>query len=137
MSDPFPHCEALVREADKDRFLATLFAPAKYRRPLFALYAFNVEIARVREQAKQPMPGEIRLQWWRDVFGAGRHGEARANPVAAALLETVVRYRLPPGAFTELIDARAFDVYDEPMGSLGELDAYASKTSSSLIAPAA
>jgi 15-cis-phytoene synthase len=121
MSDPFSHCEALVREADKDRFLATLFAPAKYRRPLFALYAFNVEVAR------------IRLQWWRDVFGGTGQGEARANPVAAALLETVVRYRLRPRVFSELIDARAFDLYDEPMGSLGELDAYATKTSSALI----
>jgi phytoene synthase len=133
MADPFPHCEALVREADKDRFLATLFAPAKYRRPLFALYAFNVEIARIREQARQPMPGEIRLQWWRDVFGGAGQGEARANPVAAALLETVVRYRLPPRAFAELIDARAFDLYDEPMASFDELDAYATKTSSVLI----
>ena len=131
--DPFPHCEALVREADKDRFLATLFAPAKYRRPLFALYAFNVEVARIREQAHQPMPGEIRLQWWRDVFGGIGQGEARANPVAAALLETAVRYRLPPRGFTELIDARAFDLYDEPMGSFLELDGYATKTSSSLI----
>jgi phytoene synthase len=133
MSDPFPHCEALVREADKDRFLATLFAPAKYRRPLFALYAFNVEVARVREHARQPMPGEIRLQWWRDAFGGAGQGQARANPVAAALLETVVRYRLPPRAFTDLIDARAFDLYDEPMGSFGELDAYGTKTSSALI----
>jgi phytoene synthase len=133
MSDPFPHCEALVREADKDRFLATLFAPAKYRRPLFALYAFNLEVARIREQARQPMPGEIRLQWWRDVFGGAGQGEARANPIAAALLETVVRYRLPPRAFIELIDARAFDLYNEPMGSFDELDAYATKTSSALI----
>jgi len=137
MSDPFLHCEALVREADKDRFLATLFAPAKYRRPLFALYAFNVEVARIREQVRQPMPGEIRLQWWRDIFYGAGQGEARSNPVAAALLETVVRYRLPPRAFSELIDARAFDLYDEPMGSFGELDAYATMTSSALIELAA
>jgi phytoene synthase len=137
MSDPFPHCEALVREADKDRFLATLFAPAKYRRPLFALYAFNIEVARVREQAREPMPGEIRLQWWRDVFGGTGSGEARANPVAAALLDTVVRYRLPPQAFTDLIDARTFDLYDDPMGSIEELDGYAGKTASAVIALAA
>ena len=36
MPDPFDHCEQLVRMADKDRFLATLFAPEKYRRALFA-----------------------------------------------------------------------------------------------------
>jgi phytoene synthase len=137
MTDAFTHCETLVREADKDRFLATLFAPAKYRRSLFALYAFNVEIARVREQAREPMPGEIRLQWWRDVFSGTGQGEARANPVAAALLDTVVRYRLPPRAFTDLIDARTFDLYDDPIGSLDELDGYASKTSSAVIALAA
>jgi phytoene synthase len=137
MTDPFPHCEALVREADKDRFLATLFAPAKYRRPLFALYAFNVEVARVREQAREPMPGEIRLQWWRDVFAGSGQGEVRANPVAAALLDTVVRYRLPPAVFTDLIDARTFDLYDDPMGSRDELDGYATKTSSALIELAA
>lgn len=137
MPDAFVHCEALVREADKDRFLATLFAPAKHRRPLFALYAFNVEVARVRGAARAPLPGEMRLQWWRDVFAGAGQGEARAHPVAAALLDTVVRYRLPPQVLADLIDARAFDLYDDPMGSLAELDGYAAKTSSALMALAA
>ncbi len=137
MPDAFTHCEALVREADKDRFLATLFAPAKHRRALFALYAFSIEVGRVRELAREPMPGEIRLQWWRDVLGAAGQGEARAHPVAAALLDTVVRYRLPPRAFAELIDARAFDLYDTPMATLAEIEDYAGKTASSVIELAA
>ncbi|MGZ8323236.1 MAG: squalene/phytoene synthase family protein, partial [Rhodoplanes sp.] len=62
--DSYAHCEALVRAADKDRFLASLFAPAERRRRLFALYAFNAEIARVREVVRTPIAGEIRLQWW-------------------------------------------------------------------------
>ena len=57
----FEHCAALVREVDRDRYLATLFAPAEHRDALYALYAFNVEIARVRELAREPLPGEIRL----------------------------------------------------------------------------
>ena len=84
MADDFDHCETLVREADKDRFLATLFAPAPRRRALHALYAFNVEIARVRELAREPMPGEIRLQWWRDVLGGAAH-RGGGHPVASAL----------------------------------------------------
>ena len=89
MQDAFAHCAALVRAADKDRFLATLFAPAEHRDALYALYAFNVEIARVRDMAREPMPGEIRLQWWHRgvAWGAGR--EAAAHPVAAALLQTI------------------------------------------------
>jgi phytoene synthase len=133
MADAFDHCEALVRTGDKDRFLATLFAPQKYRRALHALYAFNLEIARVRELAREPMPGEIRLQWWRDaLLGAGR-GEAASHPVAAALREVVVRYRLPPAALAGLIDARAFDLYGEPMASLAALESYAVRTSAALI----
>ncbi len=81
----FEHCAALVREADRDRYLATLFAPAAQRDALYALYAFNVEIARVRDLAREPMPGEIRLQWWREALSGEREGEAAAHPVAAAL----------------------------------------------------
>lgn len=137
MADAFDHCEALLREGDKDRFLATLFAPPKYRRALHALYAFNLEVARTRELAREPMPGEIRLQWWRDVLGGMGRGDIDAHPVAAALRSTVVRYRLAPQALTTLIDARSFDLYDEPMASVDYLERYARETSSVLIELAA
>ena len=88
MQDAFAHCEALVRAADKDRFLASLFAPAEHRAALLALYAFNIEVSRVREAVREPLPGEIRLQWWSDVLGGQGRGEVAANPVAAALLAT-------------------------------------------------
>jgi phytoene synthase len=131
------HCEALVRAADKDRFLATLFAPAEHRAALHALYAFNVEIARVREVVREPLAGEIRLQWWSDVLrGAGR-GEVEANPVAAALLATIARYKLPLERIEALIAARRFDLYDDPMGTLADLETYADGASSGLMALAA
>jgi phytoene synthase len=137
MPDAFDHCEELVRAGDKDRFLATLFAPLKYRRALLALYAFNLEVARVREQAREPMPGEIRLQWWRDVLGGVDRGEVDAHPVAAALRDIVVRYRLPPRALAALIDARTFDLYNDPMANVAALEGYAVQTSSVLIELAA
>jgi phytoene synthase len=137
MQDAFSHCEDLVRAGDKDRYLATLFAPAKYRRALFALYAFNFEIACVRELAREPMPGEVRLQWWTDMLAGTGHGEVVANPVAAALRDVVVRFRLPPKILADLIEARRFDLYDEPMASLAALEQYAAKTSSSVIELAA
>src|SRR5262249_19947316 len=99
MQNASAHCEGLLRAADKDRFLATLFAPAEHRDALFALYAFNVEIARVREVVHEPVAGEIRLQWWSDVLDDAGRGEVAAHPVAAALLATITRYRLPPERF--------------------------------------
>jgi phytoene synthase len=137
MPDAFDHCEALVRAADKDRFFATLFAPAARRRPLYALYAFNLEIARVREAVSEPLPGEIRLQWWRDALAGAAHGDVNAHPVATPLRATIVRYQLPVQRLIELIETRIFDLYDEPMGSLSELESYAAKTSATLIELAA
>jgi phytoene synthase len=135
--DAFAHCEALVRAADKDRFLATLFAPAEHRAALFALYAFNVEITRVREVAREPVAGEIRLQWWSDVLGGAGRGEVEAYPEAAALRASMTRYRLPAERLEALIAARRFDLYDEPMATLAELESYADGASSTLVALAA
>jgi 15-cis-phytoene synthase len=132
--DEFAYCAQLVRQADRDRFIAPLFAPAGKRNALHALYAFNAEIARVREAAHTALPGEIRLQWWIEVIGAQRAEEARANPVAAALLAVVERYRLPPSRLIGLIEAHRFDLYDEPMRDLDELETYAKQTSSALFA---
>jgi phytoene synthase len=137
MRDAFAHCEALLRAADRDRFLATLFAPAEHRDALFALYAFNVEITRVREAAREPLAGEIRLQWWSDVLGGAGRGEVAAYPEAAALLESIARYRLPAGRLEALIAARRFDLYDEPMATLADLEVYTDSASSGLIALAA
>jgi phytoene synthase len=137
MQTNFEHCAALVREADRDRYLATLFAPAEHRDALFALYAFNVEIARVRELAREPMPGEIRLQWWREMLSGERDGEAAAHPVAAALQATLARHGFVATPLLELIDARTFDLYDEPMPTIGDLELYAIRTQSPVFAMAA
>jgi phytoene synthase len=131
------HCENLVRAGDKDRWLASLFAPADRRAHLHALYAFNLEVARVRELAREPMAGEIRLQWWREVIAGTRPGEAAAHPVAAALLETIARFGLPVQTFLDLIEARAFDLYNDPMPTLDAFAAYGRRTASGLIALAA
>jgi phytoene synthase len=137
MKIDYEYCAALVREADRDRFLATLFAPSEHRDALFSLYAFNVEIARVRDLAREPMPGEIRLQWWREVLSGERDGEAAAHPVASALRETLARYGFVATPLLELIDARTFDLYDEPMATIDDLELYGIQTQSPLFAMAA
>jgi 15-cis-phytoene synthase len=137
MQDAFAHCEALVRAADRDRFLAALFAPAEHRNALFALYAFNLEVARIREVVREPMAGEIRLQWWSDLFAGVGRSEAEAHPVAAAVLASMARYRLPTERFEAIIATRRFDLYGEPMATLADLEAYADGASANLLALAA
>lgn len=126
------YCEQQVRQADKDHFLATLFAPAALRPHLYALYAFAIEIAQIRDRITNPLAGEVRLQWWRDALTAAS-GEAGGNPVAAALIATIARFGLPEATLLDLIDAHQFDLYAEPMASLADLEAYADATAGSVI----
>ena len=114
MQDAFAHCEELVRSHDKDRFLASLFAPADRRKYLFALYAFALEIGRVKYLVHEPMAGIIRLQWWRDAVSGLRDGEAAANPVAAALLETIANTGVDRDQLTQAVEARQAELQGEP-----------------------
>jgi NADH dehydrogenase [ubiquinone] 1 alpha subcomplex assembly factor 6 len=125
---------AIVRRWDPDRFHTALFAPAARREALFALYAFNYEIARVRESVTEPALGHIRLEWWREAVDAA-YGSApvRRHPVAEAVTE-VIRAAAPTREhFDRLIDARAADLEDEPPASLAALECYAEGTSSRLV----
>jgi NADH dehydrogenase [ubiquinone] 1 alpha subcomplex assembly factor 6 len=125
---------ALVRRHDRDRFQTALFAPAARREALFALYAFNYEIARVREYVSQPVLGRIRLEWWREsIASAYGSGPARHHPVVEALSGTIREHALTRGHFEHLIDARETDLDDEPPSNLAALEAYAEGTSSHLV----
>ena len=122
-------CEAAVRGGDRDRWLASLFWPQPARRHAHALLAFNLEIARVRETVSQPMLGEIRYQWWRDAIANVQGG---GNPVAEALLDTVATFNLDAERLLALIEARSFDLYDDPMPSTLALENYARDIASTL-----
>jgi 15-cis-phytoene synthase len=122
----------LVRAADPERYLATLYAPEDRRRGLSALYGFNSEISSVRDRVREPMAGEIRLQWWRDAIAAAEE-EASGNPVADELRATIARYRLPRQAFDDMLAARVFDLYDDPMPDRTTLEGYCGETASALI----
>ena len=124
----------LVRSHDFNRYASTLFVAADKRRALLALYAFNVEISRVREQISQPLPGEIRLQWWTDMLAGAGHGGVEGNPVAAELLLAIRTCNLPVEPLSRVIDAHQFDLYNDPMPSMAALEAYIADTSSALFA---
>jgi phytoene synthase len=124
---------AHVRVHDADRFYAALFAPADRREGLFALLAFHHEIARVREIVSEPRLGEIRLEWWREALSEiAAGGPVRAHPVAQALAAAYTAHPFALEHLRALIDARAFDLGDEPMRDLGALEAYAKATGGGL-----
>jgi NADH dehydrogenase [ubiquinone] 1 alpha subcomplex assembly factor 6 len=126
------YCAREVRDHDHDRYLTALFIPAPYREAVFALYAFNGEVARTREAVSEPILGQIRLQWWREAVEGVYQDKVREHPVVEGLSEAVRRFGLAQAQFETLLDARADDLDDTPPADLAALEAYASATSGTL-----
>lgn len=123
-----------MRRHDRDRFQTALFAPARERDGLFALYAFNYEIARVREIVTEPMLGQIRLQWWREAIAAAFAGEPpRRHEIVQPLTGAIREFGLRRELFERLIDAREDDLKTEPPATMAALEAYADGTAAPLV----
>ena len=86
-------CDSLLQSHDPDRWLACRFIPVRHRAALVALYAFNADVARIRSVISEPLAGEMRLQYWRDVLNGP--DQDHANPLASALWAVLKRYQLP------------------------------------------
>lgn len=128
------YCAEQVRRLDPDRYYCTLFAPAARREALFALYAFNAEVARARESVSEPALGQIRLQWWREAIAGIYERAPPRHQVVTALAGAVAGGALARHDFDRLIDARERDFDDAPPESLAALEDYAEGTSAALVA---
>jgi phytoene synthase len=125
-------CADLVRSHDFARYASTLFVAPGQRRGLLALYAFNIEISRVYAQVSQPLPGEMRLQWWTDMLAGAGHGGVEGNPVAAELMLAIRSSNLPVERLSRLVDEHQFDLYNDPMPTMAALESYINDTSAAL-----
>ena len=122
-----------LRRADLDRYLALLLMPEAVRDDILALMLFNAQIASIRDRVREALPGEVRLQWWRDVLAGEREGEARAHPVASALLDVMARRNLSSVPLLAMCEARIFDLYDDPMPDRASYEGYAGETASAML----
>ena len=125
-------CARQVRRFDHDRFLTVLFAPADRREALFALYAFNLEVAKTREVVTEPLLGQIRLQWWRDSLSATYRGDVPQHEVLVPLAQAIEAFGLTRDYFERLIDARETDLEETAPPDLAALEAYAEGTAGTL-----
>ena len=137
LQQAFAECGTLVRQRDPDRYFSALFAPAGQRQFLFALYAFNRELAHIGETVREPMLGEIRLAWWRETLDGARANAPRPHHVARALAATLAANDLPAPLFDAMIDARQFDLLDGTFADSANRDAYVDATSANLMRLAA
>ena len=128
---------ASVRAADPDRYFTALFAPAALRPLLFALYAFNAEVARVAETVREPMLGAIRLEWWRETAEGAAKGAPRNHDVARGLADVFAQGRVALADFEAIVAARAFDSSADRFADFAGLETYLDATSGAVMRLAA
>jgi phytoene synthase len=114
-----------ARRHDPDRFLCAIFAPQQTREGLFALIAFNHELARAREAAKTPLIALMRLQWWRDAVEDAAAGKpARRHEVAGPLHAAISAGAFDADSLRAMIDAREAEAEEEGIPTEAALGAY-------------
>lgn len=122
-----------LRDLDQAKYLACLFVTEDRREAFAALNAYAAELRRIPSLVSEPLPGEIRLQWWRDAISGERSQEAANHPVALALLDAIQKHRLPASALDTMAEVRIFDLYHDPMPDVSALETYLGETEATLI----
>src|ERR1700735_5691743 len=122
-----------VREADPDRYFASLFAPVSRRAVLPALYASNHEVPHVAESVREPMLGAIRLEWWRETAEGAAKGAPRNHDVARGLAALFADRSLSLAAFEAIIAARGFDSSAAHFADFTSLESYLDATGGGLM----
>jgi phytoene synthase len=114
----------LIRRVDPDRWLSSRFVEdPRARADVLAIYAFDHELARAPKVASNPLMGEIRLTWWREVLEEIFEGRpVRAHPTAQALADVVLRRSLSREPLETMIDARYRELDKTPMKETELLD---------------
>ena len=134
VGENYSYCETLLKERDRPAWLATLFAPAEHRPALHALGAFVLDVRSIPDKVREPLAGELRMQWWTDALEGQTRGDVSGHPIAAALTDTLRRYQVSPVPLTGFLDVERDALYDETVETLGEFDTRADRAQGALIA---
>ena len=117
-----------------DQGMACGFIPADKRDAILTLYAFSAEMQAVKWRTREPMMGEVRLQWWREaLLGERPSAEVEAHPLARHVLQGLQHFHLPVSGLVNLVDCMMDDLYDDPPEDMTALELYCGQTVSVLL----
>jgi 15-cis-phytoene synthase len=124
LADAVAYVTALVRQADQDRYWSALLAPEPARTALLALYAFDVELARIADEVSEPHIGLIRLKWWHDAVGSAIGEDGDGHPLIRVLLPLAAKHGVPRQRLAAIVEAREAEFDTEGFADFGELEEY-------------
>jgi 15-cis-phytoene synthase len=118
-----------------DAALACGFIPPHKRDAITILYALAAEWRGITLRAREPLMGEVRLQWWREALLGERpdQTEVDSHPLSHALLTILREHHLPVNGLVDFIDCMMEDLYGDPPHDLTSLEVYCGQTQSILM----
>ena len=125
--DALDELRRTAKRSAPDAYVTALLAPHDRQRDMIALAAFFGDVERIVTTLSDPNIAEIRLQWWRDAIQSAPTGANTGHPGADALAHAITTHALPFETFDALLDARALDLYADPLPNEAALDAYLTK----------
>lgn len=133
----YDYCQKLVKNHDFDNYMSGLLVPHIYRKSFFAIHAFNVEIASIKDQAQRNvLTGRLRFQWWREILSEIYAGDGRKiynqHPVAELLAMCVNEHDLTLRWFERSLEARLKDLYVDQFDTMNDIENYAEHGHSSI-----
>ncbi|XP_032324199.1 NADH dehydrogenase (ubiquinone) complex I, assembly factor 6 isoform X1 [Camelus ferus] len=127
------YCLELLRKRDYEGYLCSLLLPAESRSSAFALRAFNVELAQVKDSVSEKTIGLMRIQFWKKTVDDIYCDNPPHQPVAIELWKAVRRHNLTKRWLMKIIDEREKNLDDKPYRNIQELEDYGENTQSSLL----
>ncbi|KAJ7558011.1 hypothetical protein O6H91_04G021300 [Diphasiastrum complanatum] len=134
LRNAFSYCVQQVRTYDYENYLCLLQLPEKLRTAAFAIRAFNVEIAKVKESAHETNLALMRLLWWQEAINGIYAKSPVGHPVVKALEYITQEHRLNKHWFSRIIEARIADaeITTSPV-NIADVEHYAESTASTLL----
>ena len=133
-------CDRLVKQYDYENYLCSLFLDSKARTSILALRAYNVELATVRDAARNnALTGRIRFQFWRDTLdsayssSSGVEATSGLNPIGRSLYDAIQGHGLKKRWLSRLLVAREKELENEELSDIGDYEEYAEAVGSSLM----
>ncbi|XP_045752167.1 NADH dehydrogenase (ubiquinone) complex I, assembly factor 6 isoform X2 [Mirounga angustirostris] len=127
------YCMELLRKRDYEGYLCSLLLPAESRSSAFALRAFNVELAQVKDSVSEKTIGLMRMEFWKKTVDDIYCDNPPQQPVALELWKAVKRHNLTKRWLMKIIDEREKNLDDRAYRNIQELENYAENTQSSLL----
>ena len=104
-----------VWNGDRDKFMAAVISPSRFRQILFPIFAFNYEISRIAFQSSEPILAEIKFKWWQEELTSIKNNKLNnKHEILVSLSKIITKNNIPIELFIEIINARRFDIYNDP-----------------------